>query len=285
MKQRRDIYKHIKIKPFDRQKYREVLNLVKDSNLHTVCMEANCPNRYECFSQNTATFLIMGDICTRNCQYCNVSGGIPGPLDPAEPVNIRRAVEKMRLKYAVITCVTRDDLPDGGAGHFVKVVHEIKKIGDCQVELLISDLKGNLKALKQIVDSEPDVLNHNIEVVRDIFPRLRPRGNYQTSLDILKHAKTLRPDLATKSGLMVGLGETWEQILSTFSDLLEVKCTMLTVGQYLQPTPAHAPIEKFYSQEEFRKLKKIALEMGFQQVEAGTLIRSSYHAREMTKES
>lgn len=278
------MYRHIKIKPFDRQKYREVLNLVKRNNLHTVCMEANCPNRYECFSQNTATFLIMGDVCTRNCLYCNVKGGTPGPLDPAEPENIRRAVETMKLKYAVITCVTRDDLPDGGASHFVKVVREIKKIGDCKVELLISDLKGDFAALKKIVDSGPDVLNHNIEVVKGIFHRLRPQGDYQTSLSILRRAKELQPEISTKSGLMVGLGETWEQILSTFKDLLDARCTMLTVGQYLQPSPAHASIEKFYSPEEFEELKKAALEMGFQQVEAGTLIRSSYHAREMTEE-
>jgi len=277
------MYRHIKIKPFNRQKYKKVLNLVKENNLHTVCLEANCPNRYECFSQNTATFLIMGDICTRNCLYCNVGTGTPQPLDPQEPRNIRHAIQQMQLKYAVITCVTRDDLPDGGASHFVNVVREIKKISQCQVELLISDLNGNFEALKKIVDSQPDVLNHNIEVVKEIFKKLRPRGNYQTSLDILAQAKKYQPKISTKSGLMVGLGETRKQIISTFKDLLAARCEMLTIGQYLRPSSAHAAIEKFYSQEEFDQLKKVALDMGFRQVESGTLIRSSYHAREMVK--
>ena len=226
----------------------------------------------------------MGDICTRNCLYCNVSSGTPQPLDSQEPRNIRHAIEQMQLKYAVITCVTRDDLPDGGAHHFVNVVREIKKIGQCQVELLISDLNGNFDALKKIVGSEPDVLNHNIEVVKEIFNKLRPKGNYQTSLDILKRAKEFQAKISTKSGLMVGLGETWEQIITTFEDLLGAECEMLTVGQYLQPSSDHAPIAKFYSQEEFDQLKNIALDMGFQKVESGTLIRSSYHAQEMVKE-
>ncbi len=277
------MYRHIKIKPFNRQKYKKVLNLVKENNLHTVCLEANCPNRYECFSQNTATFLIMGDICTRNCLYCNVGTGTPQPLDPQEPRNIRHAIQQMQLKYAVITCVTRDDLPDGGASHFVNVVREIKKISQCQVELLISDLNGNFEALKIVVDSQPDVLNHNIEVVKEIFKKLRPKGNYQTSLDILAQAKKYQPKISTKSGLMVGLGETRKQIISTFKDLLAARCEMLTIGQYLRPSSAHAAIDKFYSQEEFDQLKKVALDMGFQQVESGTLIRSSYHAREMVK--
>lgn len=285
MQRNKEIFRKIKIKPFDRKKYKNMIDLIKGNRLHTVCMEANCPNRYECFSQNTATFLIMGDICTRNCRYCNVKSGVPQSLDPSEPRNIRHAVEQMQLKYAVITCVTRDDLEDGGAQHFVQVVKEIKKVPQCKVELLISDLNGNVDALKKITDSMPDVLNHNIEVVKEIFPELRPRGNYRRSLEILRKAGEFQPGLSTKSGLMVGLGENRDQIVSTLKDLLDTGCRMLTIGQYLQPSPSHAPIQKFYSRDEFDELKETALKMGFRHVESGTLIRSSYHAREMSQES
>lgn len=273
--------KHVKLKPFDRQEYKKTLKILKENNLCTVCVEANCPNRYECFSEKTATFMVMGDICTRNCMYCNVSGGTPRPLDPEEPRKIREAVEKMGLKYVVITCVTRDDLPDGGANHFVQVTKELKKLSGCHIELLISDLRGDWEGLNRIVKARPDVLNHNIEVVRDIFPRLRPQGNYQNSLELLKRVKETDRTVVTKSGLMVGLGETQPQIQSTLKDLRSHSCQSLTIGQYLQPTRQHAKVEKFYTEEEFKQLKKIAIDMGFEHVESGQLIRSSYHARQM----
>ena len=276
-----NMYKNIKIKPFDRRKYKEVHDLIQNNKLNTVCMEANCPNRYECFSQGTATFMILGDICTRNCRYCNVTKGKAQDVNPDEPKAIAETIKKMNLQYAVITCVTRDDLADGGAGHFCEVVKEIRKISSCKIELLISDLNGNFAALQQIVDSQPDVLNHNIEVVRDLFPSLRPKGSYQLSLDILSRVKAAATAMRTKSGLMVGLGETREQILATLQDLAASKCDLLTIGQYLQPSPAHAKIARFYSDEEFLELKAMALQMGFAGVESGTLVRSSYHAKDI----
>jgi lipoic acid synthetase len=224
--------------------------------------------------------MILGDICTRNCRYCNVSKGIAQDPNPEEPGAIAATIKKMNLQYAVITCVTRDDLADGGAGHFCAVVKEIRKISPCKIELLISDLNGNFAALQQIVDSRPDVLNHNIEVVRDLFPSLRPKGGYQLSLDILRRVKVAAPSMLTKSGLMVGLGETQEQIIATLKDLSASQCNIVTIGQYLQPSPAHAKIAKFYSDEEFLELKTIALQMGFAGVESGTLVRSSYHAKD-----
>jgi lipoic acid synthetase len=277
------MYRNIKIKPFDRNKYREIRDQIREKKLNTVCMEANCPNRYECFSQGTATFMILGDICTRNCRYCNVRKGVPKRPNPEEPRIIRETIEKMNLNYAVITCVTRDDLEDGGAGHFCEVVKEIRKIPGCKIELLISDLDGNFDALKRIVNSRPDVLNHNIEVVRDLFPKLRPKGSYELSLEILKRAKMESPELFTKSGFMVGLGETRKQIFATLRELLENQCNMVTIGQYLQPSSAHAKIEKFYTDQEFLELKTIALRMGFDGVESGVLVRSSYHAKDMVR--
>ena len=275
------MYKNIKIKPFDRRKYKEVLDLIHKNQLNTVCMEANCPNRYECFSQGSATFMILGEICTRNCRYCNVRKGIALPVNPDEPKAIAETIKKMNLEYAVITCVTRDDLADGGAGHFCALVEEIRKISSCKIELLISDLNGNFAALQQIIDSQPDVLNHNIEVVRDLFPDLRPKGDYQLSLDLLRRVKIAAPTMLTKSGLMVGLGETQEQVVVTLQDLAASRCDLVTIGQYLQPSPAHAEIARFYSEVEFLELKAIALQMGFKGVVSGTLVRSSYHAKDL----
>ncbi len=260
------------IKSFNRQEYVNTLNLIEDNNLNTVCLAANCPNRYECFSKKTATFLILGNKCTRNCKYCNIEQGIT-KIDPNEPKKIANAILKLGIKYAVITCVTRDDLEDGGANHFVKVINEIKKI-NCKVEVLISDLKGNWDALNEIVKAKPDVINHNIEVVKELFTALRPEGNYKISLQLLDKIKTYK----TKSGIMVGLGETMPEIIKTLKDLKQVGVNFLTIGQYLQPTDKHAQVIKHYSDEEFRKLKELALEIGFDHVESGKLVRSSYNA-------
>lgn len=270
----------IKINKFNRAEYKKTLDMIRENNLCTVCIEANCPNRYECFSQKTATFMILGEICSRNCKYCNVNGGTPKPVDPTEPERISDAVKKMDLNFAVITCVTRDDLDDGGAKHFVDVVNAIRAKQKCGIELLISDLNGNWEALKTILDSKPDILNHNIEVVREIFPSLRPMGNYEQSLELLKQVKKTAPEQTTKSGLMVGLGETEEQIMNTLEDLYKAECEIITIGQYLQPSKEHAPVAKYYSDEEFDDLKAKALAIGFKKVEAARLVRSSYHAGE-----
>jgi len=274
-----EIPKWTKIKPFRRDEYVKTLHLINRHDLNTVCIEANCPNRYECFSKSTATFMILGSVCTRNCRYCNIKSGKPEEVDAQEPGRIAEAVKKLKLDYAVITCVTRDDLEDEGAGQFVKTVREIKKKNQgCRVELLISDLNGNWAALKEIVDSGPDVVNHNIEVVKELFPELRPKGSYERSIELLKKVKEFNPRMKTKSGLIVGLGETRQQIIRTLKDLRKSGCDILTVGQYLQPSQNHAEVKKFYEPKEFDGLKTKAESLGFEHVEAGPWVRSSYGA-------
>ncbi len=275
------------IPDFDRHAYKKTLNLVRDNHLNTVCIEANCPNRYECFSNKIATFMILGDTCTRNCLYCNIKHGTPEEVDFDEARRIVSAIEKMGIKYAVITCVTRDDLNDGGAQHFADVIKAIKDNGGnnkdskVQVEVLISDLNGNIDALKTIIKAKPDIINHNIEITKDLFPRLRPDGDYNQSLKILKTIRLLNPQIKIKSGLMLGLGESWEQIIETLEDLKQNCVDFITIGQYLAPSEKHAAVEKYYSSIEFEKLKKIADNMGFKGVASGKLVRSSYHAEEM----
>ena len=268
---------------FDRKKYVALRDNLDDSGLHTVCIEANCPNRYECFSNDTATFMILGDVCTRNCKYCDVKKGSPLAVDDNEPLRIAEFVEKLNLGYVVITCVTRDDLLDGGAEHFVNVVKEIKKKGSIRVELLISDLDGNWDALKNIVHEKPDVINHNIEVVKRLFNDLRPGANYDRSLELLKKVKEFDSGMKTKSGLMIGFGESKKEIIETLNDLRIVGCDFLSIGQYLAPSKDHASVVKHYSDEEFEELKNIALDLGFEHVESGRLVRSSYHANGYAK--
>ncbi len=270
----------IKIMDFNKRNYLNTLKVIRSRNLNTVCIEANCPNRYECFSRNTATFMILGVVCTRNCLYCNIKKGIPNKVDKQEPERIAKAVKKLNLDYAVITCVTRDDLEDGGAAQFVETVGEIRKASPkCRIELLISDLGGNWDALEEIAESKPDVINHNIEIVKNIFPEMRPKGSYSRSIELLRKAKELNPKIKTKSGLIVGLGETTEQIIRTMKDLREAGCDILTVGQYLQPSPKHAEVKKYYKPEEFEELKNIGLSLGFGKMVSGPLVRSSYNAR------
>jgi lipoic acid synthetase len=271
----------IEIKEFDKKQYLRVLNLIKENKLNTVCIEANCPNRYECFSKGKATFMILGNICTRNCLYCNVKKGGPKKIDKKEPKRIAYAVKKLGLKYAVITCVTRDDLEDCGASIFVKVVKEIRKENpNCKIELLISDLNGNWQALKKIVNCKPEVINHNIEVIRDFFPKIRPKGNYEVSLQLLRKIKELNPKIITKSGFMLGFGENKDQIIETMKDLKEAKCDILIISQYLQPSEKHIKVSKYYSINEFKDLEKIAKEIGFKFVYSHPLARSSYMAEE-----
>jgi lipoic acid synthetase len=269
----------LKVKIGGGETFGKMKSLLRNSKLHTICEEAKCPNIAECFGSGTAVFLILGDYCTRNCKYCNVKHGKPLPLNPEEPKDVAESVKELNLKYVVITSVTRDDLDDGGAGVFYDTVFEIKKLNkDCKIEVLIPDFQGNLKSLKKVIDSYPNIINHNIEVVKDLFPTIRPEGRYKTSLDILKNIRKIDNKIKTKSGFMVGIGENEDQIIQTIHDLRISNVNFLTIGQYLQPTKNHVEIKKYYNPKEFDNLKRIALKLGFDHVESGPLVRSSYHA-------
>ena len=257
---------------------RNVRKILKHNCLNTVCENARCPNKNECYTKNTATFLIMGNNCTRNCRYCNISCSRPEPLDPQEPKHIAKAVKDLGLKYAVITSVTRDDLTDGGAQHFANCIYEIRKISpDVKIEILTPDFKNKKEALDIIINAHPDVFNHNIETVRAVFKTARPQGNYDTSLEVLKYIKQ-NSDIQTKSGMMIGLGETFAQIKETIEDLYSVGCDILTIGQYIQPSKEHLPVAKYYSLEEYEELKKLATSIGIKNYQIGPLVRSSYNA-------
>ncbi len=265
----------------DTEKTKQVRKTLKLNCLNTVCENARCPNKNECYTKNTATFLIMGNVCTRNCRYCNITCAKPQPLDPQEPMHIATAVKNLGLKYAVITSVTRDDLDDGGSEHFAKCINCIKKISpDTKIEILTPDFKNNKKALDVIINAHPDVFNHNIETVKDIFKTARPQGNYENSLEVLKYIKQ-NSNIITKSGLMIGLGETYEQIENTMKDLKSVGCDILTVGQYIQPSKMHLPVSKYYALDEYEFLKQMAKNTGFSAYKIGPLVRSSYNASEL----
>ncbi len=269
----------LKVKIGSGEVFVKMKSLLRNAKLHTICEEAKCPNIAECFGSGTAVFLILGNICTRNCGYCNVKHGKPLSLNINEPKDVAESVKILGLNYTVITSVTRDDLEDGGASVFYKTVKEIKKLNkNCKVEVLIPDFKGSLESLKKVIESNPDVVNHNIEVVQQLFPLIRPEGDYKTSLALLKNIKKINNKMKTKSGFMIGLGETKNQILQTMKDLRKADVDLLTVGQYLQPTKKHIEIKKYYTPEEFYELKKIAFKLGFEHVESGPLVRSSYHA-------
>lgn len=262
----------------DTDKTRTVRKILKSNCLNTVCEGARCPNKNECYSKHTATFLIMGNVCTRNCRYCNISCEKPQPLDTEEPKHIAKAVKDLRLKYAVITSVTRDDLDDGGANHFAQCIYEIKNTSPLtKIEILTPDFKNNKKSLDTIIKAHPDVFNHNIETVKEIFKTARPQGNYDNSISVLKYIKE-NSDIKTKSGLMIGLGETFEQIEQTLTDLHNVHCDILTIGQYIQPSKQHLPVAKYYKPEEYEKLKELAASIGFKNFQIGPLVRSSYNA-------
>jgi len=260
------------------QRTRALLNLL---DLHTVCEEALCPNLGECFSSGTATFMILGNVCTRSCRFCAVNHGEPAPPDPSEPDRIAAAAERLGLRHMVITSVTRDDLPDGGASHFAATVMRIReRCPGCTVEVLIPDLQGSPDALAAVLAARPDVLNHNVETIRRLQKTVRPQGDYDRSLWILGHSKALGPAVTTKSGIMLGLGEEWDEVLETLADLRKVGCEVVTLGQYLRPTRDHLPIARHYSPEEFSKFGKIASDMGFRVVESAPLVRSSYRAEQ-----
>lgn len=257
---------------------RNVRRILKHNCLNTVCENARCPNKNECYTKNTATFLIMGNVCTRNCRYCNISCQKPEPLDPLEPQHIAKAVKDLGLKYAVITSVTRDDLPDGGAEHFAQCIYEIRKLTpDVRIEILTPDFKNQKEALDVIIKAHPDVFNHNIETVKALFKTARPQGNYDNSLAVLKYIKE-NSNIETKSGMMIGLGETIEQIKETMEDLHAINCDILTVGQYIQPSKEHLPVAKYYRPEEYEELKRLATSVGIARHQIGPLVRSSYNA-------
>lgn len=265
----------------DTDKTRTVRKILKTKCLNTVCENARCPNKNECYTKNTATFLIMGGNCTRNCRYCNISCAKPEPLDLEEPKHIAEAVKALGLKYAVITSVTRDDLPDGGAEHFANCIYEIRKIcPDTKIEILTPDFKGDRNSLDLIIKANPDVFNHNIEAVRDIFKTVRPQGDYNCSLGVLKYVKE-NSDILTKSGLIIGLGETFEQIEQTLIDLKNVGCDIVTIGQYIQPSKQHLEVAKYYTPEEYDELKALAQKAGIKNYQIGPLVRSSYRASEL----
>jgi lipoic acid synthetase len=259
----------------------KIKKLLRRLNLHTVCEEANCPNIGDCFSRKTATFMIMGDVCTRNCPYCNVSHGKPQALDPQEPENVANAVKTLGLKHVVITSVDRDDLPDGGASHFANVIKKVREINPgITIEVLIPDFKGSIESLKTVLDANPEVVNHNIETVKELYKIVRPQGNYEKSLKILRSIKEISLKTISKSGFMIGLGETKEQIINLMKDLYENNVEILTIGQYLQPSKNHLPVYRYYSEEEFKEFEEIGYKIGFKYVFSGILVRSSFNAQE-----
>jgi len=259
--------------------YQEIRRLTGALKLHTICEEAHCPNVWECWNNRTATFLILGDICTRRCHYCSVTTGRPLPLDEAEPARVAEAVKILGLRHAVITSVNRDEVPDGGARMFAETIHAIRReLPSCTIEVLIPDFMGDELALDTVLAAKPDILNHNIETVPRLFPSVRPQGKYLRSIRLLHSAS--EKGAVTKSGLMVGLGETLGEVRAVMQELRETGCAILSIGQYLQPTKAHWPVIRFYEPSEFQWLKEEGLALGFQHVESGPLVRSSYHAEE-----
>jgi lipoic acid synthetase len=261
--------------------FHEVGSLVKELSLHTVCEEANCPNRTECYSHQTATFMILGSHCTRNCTFCNVIKGNPEQVNVEEPENIAKAVEILKLKHAVITSVTRDDLSDYGASHFVNVIQRIRaKTPRVSIEVLIPDMRGDWEQLAKIVKAKPDILNHNIETIEHLYSQVRPMANYNRSLQLIRETKIIDPTMFTKSGFMLGLGETKEAVIKLMEDLLKAGCDIVTIGQYLPPSQQHFPLQAYITPEEFIAYKTIGIQMGFKQVVSSPLTRSSYHAGE-----
>jgi lipoic acid synthetase len=259
--------------------YIRLKSLMREQRLNTVCQEAHCPNVGECWEAGTATFMILGDTCTRACGFCAVKTGRPGSLDKLEPMRVARAVQQMGLTHAVVTSVNRDDEPDGGAQIFADTIHWIRRLSpQTSVEVLIPDLLGNWDALATVMAAKPEILNHNTETVPRLYRRVRPKARYERSLELLRRARDLDPAAITKTGLMVGLGETRDELLAVFADLLEVQCEVLTIGQYLRPSSKHLPMERYYHPDEFAELRDAALKLGFRHVEAGPLVRSSYHA-------
>ncbi|MEX2246460.1 MAG: lipoyl synthase [Dehalococcoidia bacterium] len=261
------------------ERYQQLKSLMREQALHTVCEEARCPNIGECWNAGTATFMILGDVCTRSCGFCAVTTGRPGELDPLEPLRLARAVRQLGLDYVVITSVNRDDAPGGGAPIFAACIRAIRHDDPgVRVEVLIPDFKGDWGALGQVVDARPSVLNHNVETAPRLYRRVRPQAIYERSLELIRRAKKQAPDMLTKSGFMVGLGETREELFTVMRDLRAHDCDVVTIGQYLRPTKQHLPVERYYHPDEFEAFREYGRTLGFAHVEAGPLVRSSYHA-------
>jgi lipoyl synthase len=271
----------LRVRFADNQNYRDLKHMVQSRALHTVCEEAQCPNLGDCWGHRTATFMILGRICTRACRFCAVTTGVPTDVDELEPTHVAESVREMGLRHAVVTSVARDDLLDGGASAFAATIREIRRLSpDTTVEVLIPDFQGSSDALRVVMQAKPDVLNHNVETVERLQRRVRAKAFYSRSLEVLRRAKEMAPEGRTKSGLMVGVGETWDELVQTMRDLLDVGCDMLTIGQYLRPSLTHLPIERYYEPDEFRALRDEAKRLGFRHVQSGPLVRSSYHAHE-----
>jgi lipoyl synthase len=274
----------LRIRIGDPTNQNHVLRLIEGLNLHTVCQEARCPNIFECWSDRTATFMLAGDICTRHCGFCAVGKGAPGALDPAEPRHVAEAVRHLDLAHAVITSVNRDDLPDGGAAHWAETIRAVRDLNPaCKIEVLIPDFNGDEAALNTVLDAEPDVLNHNTETIARLYKRVRPDANYIQTMTLLKRAAERRDrerrGMLTKSGIMVGLGETFDEVIALMKDLRAVSCDIMTIGQYLQPYERRLPVERYVTPEEFARWREAGLALGFRHVESSPLTRSSYHAR------
>lgn len=280
----------LKIKLGDPTNQNHVLKLIEGLNLHTVCQEARCPNIFECWSDRTATFMLGGDTCTRHCGFCAVNKGKPNELDPEEPRHVAEAVRHLNLAHAVITSVNRDDLADGGAGHWAETIREVRRMNpQCKVEVLIPDFNGDEAALGAVLDAYPDVLNHNTETIARLYRRVRPDANYGQTMTLLERAAARRDwerrGMLTKSGIMVGLGETFDEVVELMKDLRHVSCDIMTIGQYLQPHTRRLPVERYVTPEEFARWREVGLDLGFRHVESSPLTRSSYHARQQTESS
>jgi lipoyl synthase len=274
----------LKVKAPGGPNYVALKHMMRDLKLHTVCEEAHCPNIGECWEHKAATFMILGDVCTRNCAYCAVAHGTPAPLDAGEPQRLADAVAQMGLKHVVITSVDRDDLPNGGAEIFAACITEIRmRLPETSVEVLIPDFKGNPAALQLIVDAQPDILNHNLETIARLYRIARPGGRYTRALELLDRAKDMNPELLTKSGIIVGLGEDWDELLAALRDLRAARVDIVTIGQYLRPSDEHLPIARWYTPDEFAELRRYGMSLGFRHVESGPLVRSSYHAWEQVE--
>jgi lipoic acid synthetase len=282
MKEKRGHLYWLRRKPPDQKVINKMENLFKDLNLHTVCDSALCPNRGECFKNGTATFMIMGDVCSRNCQFCAVKKGKPLPLDPKEPIHIAQAAKYLKLKHVVVTSVTRDDLLNGGAEHFAQTVIAIKNLlPKSTVEILIPDFQGSREALQKVIEVHPEVINHNIETIERLYSSVRPIADYKTSLQLIKRVKIGNQDIITKSGIMLGLGEKKEEVVIAMKDLRKVNCDLLTIGQYLRPSPQHLKVKEYIHPDEFEVYRKIGMSLGFKHVLSGPLVRSSYHSGEI----
>lgn len=274
----------IKVRAPSGETYEQLQQLMRRKALHTVCEEAGCPNMGECWGAGTATFLMLGDVCTRTCGFCDVKRGRPKALDWLEPERVAQAVKAMNLKHAVITSVNRDDRKDGGAPIFAMVIRRIRQLlPGCSIEVLIPDFKGSIEALRMVMDARPEILNHNVETVPSLFKRVQPQDRYEWAASTLTNAKRLDPQVLTKSGVMVGLGETMDEVKAVMRDQRSWGVDILTVGQYLQPSRKHLPIERYYTPEEFTEIKDYGLSIGFRWVESGPLVRSSYHAAEQVR--